>query len=292
MSAIEITTVIGCRNRCDYCPQDKLVRAYKDLGGATRMTLDAYKEMLAKIPAGTGIDFSGMAEPWLNPDCTEMVLHTHERGYEIAVFTTAVGMSVADVEKIKAIPFNHFKVHLPDTERYSKIEIDGPYLETLGAIVRSDIRNCAFMTMGTLPTAVRKVIGKSVKRTRMMARAGNVTTMPDVQQPLRLAGQIRCRSCGDALNHNVLLPNGDVVLCCMDYGLKHILGNLLLTDYESLFSGEAFKRIQQGLDDDSRDVLCRYCDNASTLGDYNRPEKEPRSKKLRDTLRKIISRGK
>jgi hypothetical protein len=291
MSAIEITTVIGCRNRCDYCPQDKLVRAYKDRGGATRMTPDAYQKMLSKIPAGTSIDFSGMAEPWLNPDCTEMILHTHERGYEIAVFTTAVGMSVADVEKIKSIPFNHFKVHLPDTERYSKIEIDDPYLETLGAIVRSDIRNCAFMTMGTLPQAVRKVIGKSIKRTRMMARAGNVTAMPDVQQPLRLAGQIRCRSCGDALNHNVLLPNGDVVLCCMDYGLQHILGSLLEGDYASLFRGEAFKRLQQGLDDDSFDILCRYCDNASPLDEFNRPVEKSRFEKLRGSLKNIVSRG-
>jgi hypothetical protein len=261
------------------------------MGGVTRMTLDAYKKMLSKIPAGTSIDFSGMAEPWLNPDCTEMILHTHERGYEIAVFTTAVGMSAADVEKIKSIPFSHFKVHLPDTERYSKIEIDDPYLETLGAIVRSNIQNCAFMTMGTLPPAVRKVIGKSVKRTRMMARAGNVTTMADVQQPLRLAGQIRCRSCGDSLNHNVLLPNGDVVLCCMDYGLQHILGNLLQSDYKSLFSSEAFKRIQQGLDDDSRDVLCRYCDNASTLEDYTHPGEKKRFQKLKNTLHKIFSRG-
>jgi organic radical activating enzyme len=292
MNAIEITTVIGCRNRCDYCPQDKLVRAYKDLGGATRMTLDAYKKILSKIPAGTSVDFSGMAEPWLNPDCTEMILHTHERGYEIAVFTTAVGMNVSDVEKIKSIPFSHFKVHLPDTERYSKIEIDDSYLETLGAIVKSSIRNCAFMTMGTLPPAVKKVIGKSIRRTKMMARAGNLTNMKDVQQPLRLAGQIRCRSCGDSLNHNVLLPNGDVVLCCMDYGLQHILGNLLMTDYESLFSGEAFKRIQQGLDDDSCDVLCRYCDNASTLEDYNRPEEKRRFKTLRNTLHKIFSQGK
>jgi hypothetical protein len=148
------------------------------------------------------------------------------------------------------------------------------------------------MTMGTLPPAVRKVIGKSIRRTKMMARAGNLTGMKDVQQPLRLTGPIRCRSCGDCLNHNVLLPNGDVVLCCMDYGLQHILGNLLLTDYESLFSSEAFKRIQQGLDDDSRDVLCRYCDNASTLEDYTHPGEKKRLQKLKNTLHKIISRGK
>ena len=33
---------------------------------------------------------------------------------------------------------------------------------------------------------------------------------------------------------NVMLPNGDVVLCCQDYGLKHRLGNLLETNYNKL----------------------------------------------------------
>lgn len=33
---------------------------------------------------------------------------------------------------------------------------------------------------------------------------------------------------------NVVLPNGDVVLCCMDYGLKHKLGNLLEQNFNDL----------------------------------------------------------
>lgn len=33
---------------------------------------------------------------------------------------------------------------------------------------------------------------------------------------------------------NVVLPNGDVYLCCMDYGLKHKLGNLLEQNFNEL----------------------------------------------------------
>jgi sulfatase maturation enzyme AslB (radical SAM superfamily) len=289
MNAIEVTTTVGCRIRCDYCPQDKLVRAYHSLGGATKMSLETYQNVLKKLPPGAIIHFSGMSEPWLNPDCTEMVLHTHERGYEVAVFTTAVGMDVADVEKIRSIPFGHFVVHLPDTERYAKIDVNEPYLKTLDYIVKSFIRNCEFMTMGTLPPDVRKIIGKRIAPTRMMARAGNVTTMSDIQCPPRLAGPIRCRSCGDAMNHNILLPNGDVVLCCMDYGLQHVLGNLLLTDYESLFHGEVFKQLRQGLDDDSSEILCRYCDNASPLEEYNQPEKKKGFGRLGKALKNLIT---
>ena len=44
------------------------------------------------------------------------------------------------------------------------------------------------------------------------------------------------RTCGcvEHLYHNVLLPNGDVSLCCMDYGLDHVIGNLNTQSYEQV----------------------------------------------------------
>ena len=67
------------------------------------------------------------------------------------------------------------------------------------------------------------------------------------------------------LDFNVLLPNGNVTLCCMDYGLKHILGNLVTDSYESLFTGEEYKRIQAGLLDGDLDILCRTCKEAKNI---------------------------
>ena len=58
---------------------------------------------------------------------------------------------------------------------------------------------------------------------------------------------------------NILLPNGDVVLCCNDYSQKHILGNLFSSDYESLFKSDEYIKVLKGLKDDSLDILCRYC---------------------------------
>ncbi len=285
MRTIDITTNVGCSVRCAFCPQDKLLPAYRDRGGTRQMTFAAFREMLRKIPPDTALDFSGMAEPWLNPDCTEMLLHAHERGYEVAAFTTTIGMDQADVARIQSIPFRRFVVHLPDTERYSKIEMSDAYLQILANIVGSGIPNREFMTMGTLPREVAAVIGRRIKRTRMMSRAGNLT---NVRAPERLAGPIRCRSCGDSLDHNMLLPNGDVILCCMDYGLRHVLGNLLVSDYRELFESESFKRVQAGLDDDSFDILCRYCENAASLDEYERPEKKRRFGNLRSLLKSFM----
>jgi hypothetical protein len=66
-------------------------------------------------------------------------------------------------------------------------------------------------------------------------------------------------TCGNNARYNILLPNGDVILCCMDYGLKNVLGNLLSMDYHDLFTGEAFRKVSAGFKDPSLKTLCRSC---------------------------------
>jgi hypothetical protein len=66
------------------------------------------------------------------------------------------------------------------------------------------------------------------------SRAGNLYPMPCVE-----GGGICSRSPDHRIN--VMLPNGDVVLCCNDYGLKHKLGNLLTTNYEDLNRTEHYE---------------------------------------------------
>jgi hypothetical protein len=41
-------------------------------------------------------------------------------------------------------------------------------------------------------------------------------------------------NCIETLYHNVLLPDGRVSLCCMDYGLEQILGNLFEQEYDDI----------------------------------------------------------
>jgi hypothetical protein len=72
-------------------------------------------------------------------------------------------------------------------------------------------------------------------------------------------------------DQNVLLPNGDVVLCCMDYGLRHVLGNLLRQEYHELFSGAEMGRLRAanmrpGNTDRS---ICTRCTRATR---YRAPE--------------------
>jgi radical SAM protein with 4Fe4S-binding SPASM domain len=68
-------------------------------------------------------------------------------------------------------------------------------------------------------------------------------------------------------DRNVLLPNGDVVLCCMDYNLKHVIGNLLDQTYEEMMQGDKLAQIIKmneaaGFDKCS---ICKSCENVRKI---------------------------
>jgi len=230
------------------------------------MSFDTFKRCLNNIPRDVEIIFSGFSEPWLNPECTKMVLYSHELGFKIAVFTTTVGLRLSDIDLIKRIPFKDwgFVVHLPDNKGQTKIKVDKNYFKIINKLFNSNIQNISYTCPGpTGPTEVHSKLKQLLKKTKapsqergLSTRAGNIKIegLPPLK---KIKGAISRSGC---LNHNILLPNGDVVLCCMDWGLQHILGNLLVSNYDSLFKSEEFLKITKGLKDDSAGILCRYCE--------------------------------
>jgi len=71
---------------------------------------------------------------------------------------------------------------------------------------------------------------------------------------------------GKALNHNVVLPDGTVLLCCMDYGMTHVIGNLVEQTHEEIMENIALERVRAGLNGDEEiEILCRKCSYASKV---------------------------
>ena len=104
---------------------------------------------------------------------------------------------------------------------------------------------------------VQEVLGFEVEDLSriLRSRAGNLEGWKKID----LSGKLVCPIAGKLLKNNLLLPNGDVLLCSMDYGLEYKIGNLLESSYESLFQSETFKKIQKSLNSKSEEVLCRHC---------------------------------
>jgi len=227
------------------------------------MSFETFKKYLSKIPTNVRIDFSGMSEPWLNKNCTKMLLEAHKRGFKIAVYTTCIGMTKKDFKRIRDIPFDIFVVHLPDAENRTKICINKKYLSVLEEICKNPPKKIKFIFYFSIHPQVQIILQKykisSEDATSwLMGRAGNIheySKFSNKKEDLFCLG-------GDKLDHNVLLPNGDVILCCMDYSLTHRLGNLLRQDYHSIFKTTEFYRIKKSLKTGGKGTICMSCEMA------------------------------
>ncbi len=262
MPTLQITTKVGCKVSCTYCPQEKFISAYKKQSNINLMSMDVFQTCIDKLSPGVAIWFAGMCEPWLNPKCTEMVLYAHNKGHKVCVFTTLSGMTLSDIDILESIPFGFFKVHLPSEMGQENIPITNEYLNLLGRLLKSDI-NASYHGHGkNLNNEIKILLNNnqmSFEYLSLYQRSGNIKIKSRLNRP-RKRGVIGCNR---NLKCNVLLPNGDVVLCSNDYGMKNILGNLLSSSYESLFNNDVFLKVTKGLKDDSVDIICRHCDNFS-----------------------------
>jgi len=271
-ATLEITTVIGCKIQCKYCPQNLLTNSYLEQSTITQMTMETFIKCIDKIPKSVGINFSGMAEPWLNPDCTDMVLYAARQGHPLSIYTTLVGMNLKDLERIKKLDYVIFAVHLPDKNTLSHIKIDDNYLTILKRTLQyfeleEHKKHFEVSCHGPIHPKIQDLISTNLfplevlnsLQKRMIDRAGNLDAS-ELSHRYN-TGPLQCGLSGRQFNRNILLPNGSILLCCMDYGMEVILGNLLEMSYEGIFTSRPFNALQTALDGD-QEVLCRHCNNA------------------------------
>ena len=165
MARMEISTNIACRVQCDFCPQELLIEEYSarnnlkniSYGQPTQMSFDAFKKCLSTIPKSVLIGFTGYTEPFLNPECSKMILHAYENGYPVEVFSTLVGMKLEDIDKFKHIPFDIFHIHLADSSNHAKIAVNKHYLDLLKKILTL-IPNVTSMSMGNLHPKIKEIL--------------------------------------------------------------------------------------------------------------------------------------
>jgi radical SAM protein with 4Fe4S-binding SPASM domain len=230
---IEITTIIGCKNMCVYCPQDKILKAYNS--DIKKMTLEIFKKILSNIPKDVELYFAGLSESFLNNESSMMMRYAIEEGYNIVLYTTLVGFNDNDLEilaNMKGV-FGGVAFHRYDGNGYDKNDFNRKQ-----NLFRTKI-------LGIDPISDNDNSGKV---DNPISRAGNVWDEEN---------KIGKFSCGSTANfdNNLLLPNGDVYLCCMDFSLKHKLGNLLETHYDNLDRSEVFRLSNN----EYSDIICRKC---------------------------------
>jgi hypothetical protein len=234
---LEITTVKNCTVDCyPYCPQLKFREAYGN--DPNVLSFENFKTVIDKLPREVEIDLSGFSEPFLNPKGLEMAEYLAFKGFKVSLYSTLVGLTPARVERLARIKFEHFCLHLPEPNHTAKIKITENYKNTLAAAITTmqinevSIMNDAFISN---------------------ERAANC----DDAKPRHNRGPFHCKKL--VTPEFVMLPNCDVVLCCMDWQMQHNLGNLLSQSYEEIMQSEAYRRIARNRWFLDGDTLCRSC---------------------------------
>lgn len=267
---LEITTKIGCKNNCLYCPQDLFVKSYLKRSDELEMKLETFELCLRKLPLEVNIIFSGMCEPWLNKNCTKMLKMALDKGHQVFVFTTLVGMSIdKDLVQLKKIKFPKdfgFIVHLPSVDKIESINVSQEYLDNVSYVVKNNLASRFHYYGQDIDNRIKKIVpNDKLFKMDLNDRSGNLKCH-DLVEKINKSGQLKCSR---NLHNNVLLPNGEVILCCQDYALKHILGNLKTENYQTLFKGKEFLKVKNGLINKNSNILCRHCYFACELNRNN-----------------------
>ena len=281
---IEITPRIGCSNVCEYCPQSTLIKRYRERIGAdkdTIMTLETFKKCLSTIPLHVGLNFTGYVEPFLAPDTADMILHAAESGYSILLNTTLVGLKKEDWMKIKDINYRELHIHLPSCSFDEMIGVKIPvetyehegrkikalseeYYDMLNFLIQNPGNGWGqykldFHCLGDLHPELADLTNHFYVGIRQVnSRAMNIL----LEKKDKVPPEENIRGNCSRVYQNVLLPDGSLSLCCQDYGLDEVLGNLVENTWDEYEASETVKRIRkEGAD------LCDYCEEGLTYTD-------------------------
>lgn len=273
VGSIEITPIIGCKVNCLHCPQNLLLTQYfKENKNRTKiMSIETFEKCLFFFPESYDISFGGMAEPFLNDNFVEMLKIACKKNRNVSLYTTLVGAEQKNIDEIIKLPLKFVVLHVADKYGYANIPLTDEYYTNIEKVINArKVDGTGFVNMCNAQAEpderVKEICdGKYEIFTKMTDRAGNLKNKSLIHKNMQ-KGKIRCGNLGVQMNNNILLPDGSVVLCCMDYGLKHILGNIHKNTFEEIMRGDEMTRIKKGMAGETAiDILCRTCSYARSI---------------------------
>lgn len=291
MAILEITPLIGCSNVCEYCPQTTLIKQYREkCSDDKEMSLEQFKKYISTIPTDVAIHFTGYVEPLLAKEAPEMIEHAYEKGHGVMLNTTLMGLTPELWDRLKVIVFNDVHIHLPsgsyeemigvhkptewfdfNGKKYKRISHD--YFVMVEHMLKNPCKTKGagiplWHCHGDLhPQLVELQNYTNVGVRDINSRAMNLLLEKKDKVPEKTNIRGKC----PRVAQNVLLPSGHLSLCCQDYGLDELMGNLSEQTWEEYQNSDHAQEIfKNGAD------ICDYCEEGvdyvddSTWGEWRR----------------------
>lgn len=248
---MEITTAKYCGVMCEpYCPQILWGNSFHPGGPKQEfLKMEDFSLAMDRTPKDVVIVFAGHSEPFMNPKGLQMIELALDQGRRVELFSTLVNYKVQDVPRLTG-RLSRFVWHVPDG-KVAHIPKGDLYWETVKAVLDGpdawDINGYSRMDG----------VFKSNER------AGNCDGAP----PRHIKGPFFCRKLGTP--QFVMLPDLRLVLCCMDWSLKNVVGTLKEKTYDEIANDEPYRRLVRArlsLDGPHDPGDCRACTVPRTLG--------------------------
>lgn len=254
MAFLEVSTTVPCVLNCEYCPQQILRSNYKFV--EKNLSLEDFKISIDKLPNNSTISFSGFSDPFQNMNLEDMILYAYEKGHKIMLLTALQKATIERIEKIKDVIFEHCSIHLPDSFGKTPIKITDEYKNLLSYLIKNPPKGFFLFNhhKGDVHSEIRGIVPHSYIL-QIHDRADNLDNNEVIK--CHKSGNITCGHLflNDA---GLLLPNMDVVLCCMDFGIQNKIGNLKEQTWEEIVNGEQINNIKFNLKNNG-DCICRKC---------------------------------
>ncbi len=207
---LEVATRIGCPCGClRYCAQEVAVRNYRSEQKDLRLA--DFKAALKSVPTNVEVVFSGFCEPFANKETIDMVEHACATGHVVRLFTTLYQVSSNEIERLSKLKLEEFCLHLPDGQNMN-FPVSQEYMSNVFLALKK-IRNASVMLM-------------------------NDNFRSDNRENVVRGSATKRKSVGYCTNFDapqfVLVPNGNLQLCCRDFGLWHTVGNLFNESYATI----------------------------------------------------------
>jgi radical SAM protein with 4Fe4S-binding SPASM domain len=267
---VEFNLMAGCPNSCKYCPQETFLNAYK---GVKELAFDSYAAMVDKLPKSC-ISMSGYSEPFKNPRCADMIKYADKKEHIVIIYTTLQGLDIETYETLRKMYFvRKLTVHLPDKEGNTIIKITDEYKTTLDHIISHPMGGWCHVVFSLHGSAVHPDIQHIVDinpEHRIHDRCGNLKTSDQTVRKVHWqSGKIVCvNNFGQYPETGIVMPNGDVYLCCMDWALAYRLGNLLEQSWSDVMASYVRKRAKKDRETGCHNGICRRC--AEAVMDFRR----------------------
>lgn len=257
---LEITSTIGCAMMCDYCPQT-LIKSTLDKNINNRILQKKnFINYFKNIPNSTIIHWSGYSEPLAHKDFPFFAEYLRDNNYEQHISTTMFGRPDTEIFMSKFNFFGSVTFHLPDDSKLMKLKVGQRYLKNLESALIYQASNLHFKNIyivvfgknfhPDVSNLIFKLLDKKIInkksidiRDHLHSRNNEITKMNGFRVTSRklenskFSNKLFYCSYG-RLDQGVLVPNGDINICCHDYSLKGIVGNIKNNNISDIYVHE------------------------------------------------------